>query len=335
MSRLSIELHKKLAVVQLVDAKKPMLVQLRQNKDSLYGVLQNHAAGVAPDKIPIHPDEILSVFPHNRPLFGKVYQVEIEPWVKSVKIPHWGQVTYFRELSDAEDQNLQLGLDITHKRFVKRNKLNFLLPINLEIRTPRGKQVGMFHLPKGDREPWIDLMPSSFIGNDAGSGADTVMRIATHELSHAIWKIYLSDKMKARWIKLYHSFAKIHELTVTDLANMRDDVIGSKITLAQYRRALDDEAKLVFDVVIMWIKKIHHLNSRSLDLLRSQGDDLNECWPRSKLHLSELKIPVTPYSATEPEEFFCESMSLASMQQKMPKAITKLIARTLRNVKPK
>jgi hypothetical protein len=133
---------------------------------------------------------------------------------------------------------------------------------------------------------------------------------------------------------LYHSFVRLQELTTQDLVAIRQDLIGSKITLKEYRKQAEEETRLFLDAILIWIKKTHHLDLKSLNLLLEQGDDMAEYWPRNKIHLSEIKIPVTSYAAKNPVECFCESIALFSMREKLPKIITKLVQRSIRAVQP-
>ena len=337
MPDMVLQLHDKLAVVQLPEAK-PVLVKLRQHKQLLRGIIQD--SQTIDKQISLQPENILSIFPHKLPQFGKAYNTFVEPRLLVEKLPRWGNICFFRQLSTTELNNFHQGLDLAYRQFIRRNNLRFLLPINLEVRNPRGKMVGMWHKPKKQIEQYIEINPASFITNphepdNRRGGPKYIKRIVTHEISHPLYQLYLPDTIKARWVRLYHSFVRLQALTRQDLDAVRQDLIGSKITLRQYRKAAEEETKLFFDAILTWIKDTHHLDSRSLDLLMSQGDDLQEYWPRSRLHLSEIRIPITKYAGKNHEEFFCEAMSWFAIEEKLPRTIIKLIKRSIKAVQPK
>jgi hypothetical protein len=333
--KFALKLANKLAIVRLADTEQPLLVRLKQRRNNLSGILQNNSTGVAPDELPIQPDEILSVFPHNRPMFGKSYNIYVEPWVKQERLPHWGLINYYRNLTDTETTNLHKGLQLTYRRLIRKYNLKYLLPMNLEIRNPRGKQIGMYHAPKKSREAFTEISPISFIGSDTLSGAKYIMRIVAHEMGHPCFQLYLSDRYKVRWVQLYHSFNKITTLTLDDLSSMRQSLIRGGATVQQYRKELDEDARLAFDTVMLWIKKVGRIDARFLNILINQQDDLRSYWPHSKIHLSELQVAVTKYATKNPEEFFCESLALLTLREGLPKTVIKLLTRSLRSVQPK
>lgn len=332
---ISLNLDKKLAIVQLSDTDQPMLVRLRQHKRKLYGALQTGSENGRTSEVPILADEILSVFPHTAPRFGKAYNIHIEPLFSTERIDRFGIVHFFRELAATERDNLLKGFRLTYQKFIRPHKLQFLLPMKFEMRNPRGKQIGMYHPPRKDQDHYITLSPISFIGDEDATGPEHIVRIVAHELTHPILN-YASDKIKAKWVRLYHAFNQITELTIDDLTRMRTDLVASKLTLLKFRKELEETARLPFDAVIAWIKKVHHLNATSINLLLADGDNLRDYWPRNKLHLSELKIPVTKYSSKDPDKMACESVALYVLRPRnLLRPIRKLVRQTLRAARPK
>jgi len=162
-----------------------------------------------------------------------------------------------------------------------------------------------------------------------------IMRIAAHELGHPLWQLYLPDAIKARWVRLYHSFAQVQELKTNDLDAIRQDVVGSKISLREYQRQAPDETKLFLAAILLWIKRVHHLDSKYINLLLGENDSLVDYWPHSRLHLSQIKVPITEYAGKNPEETFCEALSVTALREELPRPITKLVARSIKAVQPK
>jgi len=328
----SLAIEGKLALIKLPEAKRPFLVRIRRRKGRLSGVMQNGTSGSqSPDAIAIDSiNSIICVFP-NDPPFGRAYNIPLEPYVASERLRPWGNVTYYRKLSETEQRNFQRGM-IRAGRRLHELKINYLLPLDLEVRQSHGKAAGMYIRARGDGNHHIIISPTSFVDN---GGAKHISRIGLHEIGHPGWQLYMTALYKARWVRMYHGFNKIRALSTEDLRQQLTAFSSSRELPSAYRKDLAEDAKIVFDAILDWIKKAHHLELKFLDILVSAGGGLGKYWPRSSLHLSELVIPVTAYSAKNPEEFWCESFSLYAMGETLPRSIRGLVRRTIRRLQPR
>lgn len=294
--------------------------------------MQNSRIKNAPDELAIDTVEhIVCVFPNRRPTYGRAYNVLVEGYENTERCKRWGPVNYYRKLTKTEHKNLINGLTLAANR-LRRLKLDYLLPMETEVRQAKGKAAGFYVSERRGENHHIIICPKSLVDLDDNSG---IARIALHETAHPFWKLYMSERNKGRWITIYHSFNKIKELTTSDLQRYYQSFTTSKVSPSKYRRESDDEQKIIVDAILTWIKDTHHLELKFLDMLFAAGSSLQELWPSSKLHLSAIKIPVTDYSAKNPEELWCESFSFYSIGKKLPRAIRQLTKRTVRQLLPK
>ena len=328
-----LELNGKLAIVHPQTFKKPVMVKLKQRKNRLTGIVQNNAAAVEPDVLDLNEDELVCVFPSEYPPAGKVYSCKVEPFVKAMKANKWGNIYYYRHLTDAEQSNFNRALDYSYRKFIKPNKISHVLPINLEIRPNTGALKGYYCKKNKVSEHAICLCPISFVGS---GNSKELQWLVNHELGHPLWTIYLSDEYKEKWVRLYHDFCVIDELTTDDLKAAHALFKESGELPSEHRKGLEDKPKVIFNAIFKYIKEKHKLKIIHLDLMVGQEtSNLSEFWPKNRLHLSEMKVPVSKYAGKAPVEMWCESMAAYSTKAELPVKIKNLVIKSIKSLRAK
>lgn len=317
------------ALVRQAESKKAILVKLRE-RGKLTGIVQNNQALSAPQALDLQIDDIVTLFLTRTPQFGTAYGVKVEPLLRSERLSKWGLIHYFRDLTNSEHLMLVEAYARAYRLLVRKYNLQqLLLPITIEVRQNSGNISGSWSVAKGDTTGTMRLFPKSFIELKCNG----IVQLIVHELGHPLWSNYLPDRIKAKWVRMYHSSLELLEFSLEDVAALRRDFITSGDLPSVYRKALTEENQPLFDACLAWIGSNHYLIGPFLDLLVADGEDLKQFWPRTKLHLAELQDLVSEYAKKNPCEMWCEALSLFATKQPLPSKVRDLVVRSLKSIK--
>ncbi len=306
-------------VVWLHDKKKLAQV-LSKDKDSLQIVLEeNRHDPETRTELTVDPaDIILNLGPD--PLVGSVHGCKVEPWVKTIDSSFWGQIHLYKKLCKEDLNELKKALS-TCKKALKFHNLRAFLPLDIEVRHSGGRFSGSYKFrPKGTDT--IILNPKDF-------HPSAMPYLCAHELAHGVWYRMVPSHIKARWVKLYHSYTQLIAATPQDIRSVREELEQSNLEIREFRKLSGDVD--ILKECLTYIKRKHGLTTQHIDILLSTNASLAKFWPIT-IQMFNIDAPITDYSKDSPEEFFAEALAHYLMKIKLPSRIDKAITQTLLKV---
>lgn len=268
--------------------------------------------------------DLVSVLGRN-PVFGTSYGQKIEPFLKTIEVDGWGQLHLFVKLQDEDRDALKTGLKKALSK-LKYHGLTGFLPVDIEVRNPRGRWAGMYQFQPKEERDTILLHPKAW---------QNVPLLLLHEAAHGVWFRLMGKKAKSKWIELYHHYVKVKDCDSRVVRELRTNFCGQDVEgIKDFRGQLEEDVVPVFDACIEHIQTHHSLNVKALDMLILSGDGkfVSNLWPTSQVLHTDYEYPVSEYAATKPEEFFAEAVSMYLTGTKFPSRISSLIENTLRQV---
>jgi hypothetical protein len=308
------------------------------SKDELSGMLE-HDRAYNPRTIDFQAKTIIANL-GPKPVPGTAYGLRVEPWRKTRVHDFWGDVHVFRSMPKEESKALKLALD-SQAEFFTRKGLGFFAPLNVEIRPPRGKYAGTYqYTGKEDVKDTLTLSPKSFgeptKQQEVVKARKWIEYLICHEGAHGVWYRGCSNKIKARWIKAYHSTHILSSTSVSEVIKLGKSFVKAGVAIPDFRSDLDEDQQNLFDACVSWIKDYHSLNSKHLRVLidTHDFDAIKKLWPQENILDSDFEIPLGEYASTNPEEFFAEAFSLYfATGMKIPRNIEKLLLKTTQAIK--
>lgn len=267
------------------------------------------------------PKEILATLGRS-PNPGSVYGVRVEPLRERIDHPFWGEIRLFVELEPSSRKSLITAMKDVKATLAKRNLPE--LPINTELRQPRGKMRGYYKYTGSDKPDTLALLAD----NDSMVDLDYVI---SHEYAHGIWYRHLLPKQRMSWIRLYHDAVSLGVVKNSELQSILEDLV-SVGDLRGYYRDCDEHTLTILRAILRHVKQVHSIDRKHLDLAIAVGDDISRYWPRT-LELGEKNLVLTDYARKSPEELFSEAFSLSFIGKKLPKQIAELLDKHLRSLK--
>lgn len=309
------------------DGKSNFLMQVSSvGDDTVYGHLDKGRA-YAPKQAEFSMRNIVAVLGLNPPP-GNAYGCLIEPFRRTIQHDLWGNVHLHRKLSKEERINLKKALTDVGRLLEKKKLAGFIEAGNLEteIRPPKGRYTGMYHyvIKKGEDQDRMVLRPKEGVPMDY---------VIAHESGHGVWYRLMNDALKAKWVKLYHSYTKMQEFAPHDIRKLRDNYIKDSVPVKEFRGQLPEEQVLLFDNLISGLRSNTRLTVKHLDLLADNGalKTIEDMWP---LHVedSDFEIALTEYGTTNPEEFFAESFAYWLLGRVLPKRVGSYMENTVKAI---
>jgi hypothetical protein len=269
------------------------------------------------------------------PPFGTVYGVSVEPLKKATDLENWGEIHFYRKLKKIERKALNQALKKVWNKIVVPNKLQECAPLTFEVRHHHGRWDGYYKSSPKQEQHSITLKPKGFL-------LDDTLALITHELGHAVDHTLVPDRVRARWVKLYTDYRTLSTVKTSTLRAILSELeeAGSTRAAKKSLANLSDSTKggvSSENLLKECLKYIHHswgLSTSDLNLLLSQGESLEEYWPKNSLDIaddSKGKATMTEYGMTSPTEFFSEAFRLY-FEGKSGRRITKLMKKTLRSL---
>ncbi len=251
------------------------------------------------------------------PPVGTVYGQKVEPLVKTRSSKFWEEIRIYKHLSDKDEAELVSELSAAYNRLVKFRLGN--IKIELEIRQESGKYSGMYFFCPREENDIMWIKPAQ---NFEGMRYDVY-----HEYGHGVWYRMMKPSQRLAWVKLYHEYVGLQEVTAADLEEIREEVEAAG-SINAFVKAADEQTQLIFKAAMRQISQVHGLGKKHLDLAITQGESIEDFWPVN-LELSEKEVIVTDYARKNPEELFAESFAHHVAGRKIPKKIQELLDLTL------
>ena len=270
-----------------------------------------------------YEDENILAYLGEKPPAGSVYGVKVEPFYKKVELKPYGDILFFRKTNKDERKYLLEDLSFCAKK-IKAKGFNFIFPIEVEVRSPRGKTAGkaMYFTDKDDGtiHQIMQLFPHEF--------SDPKRDVIFHEFGHFIWDSRVNDSYKSMWYELYSSAYDTFKGDGKILNTVRDDFkeSGPRIT-EEYTEEYDEVASKVLD----FIAEYHGLSYDNLCTLYDNGFDIIQYFP-TRVQLLKHETLVTEYADKSVEELFAESFKIYMSNELLPKRVSVLLKKTLKSV---
>lgn len=262
------------------------------------------------------------------PAVGSVYGHRIEPCIHHAEIGEWGHIYIHRFMSDGEKSRLKLALKAAKKVLQDFGCWKFGT-INLKISNPRGQYAGMYKVISG--EQWVEFYPPSM------DSETEMVHLIIHEAGHAVWFRCVPNKIKAKWVRLYHHYTSRSEVSESDLHDLRSLLDDNEVESLSQLRSLTEtgEQDAVLDEVVAWINDKHSLEVEDINLLLAAGDKMEDIWPQAEeLLLTDVETAVTEYGMKNVREFFAESFRVyLDNEEKLPPRIRKAMGITIQHLR--
>lgn len=243
--------------------------------------------------------------------------------------PIWGDVHFFRRKDEEELNVLKAGLGKIGKALEKRGLLGFL-PIEIDVRPPKGKYAGTYKFRPSKTEDVVDVMTLRF--KDADS--KVMPYVIAHEAGHGVWFRLVPKSMQIRWMRLYHSYLNLTEITEQDLEEVRANFMAEPMPLKAYAKSLEEPFNDVFKKAMEWIVDNHSVSLRNLDTMVRNDSDvgiefINSLWPSYTMLKSDHEIVISEYATKSVEEFFAEAFAYHLTGISLPSKVQALLDKTL------
>lgn len=285
----------------------------------------------------IRRTQILASMP-SKPAYGRVFGVLVEPLLKVVEHPYFGEVRLYRNNKD-DLAKLKRGMGTIAARLAKvKINLPEHMQLSSELRHNTGKKYGMFRgkLSNGEFSGLVTVCTPE------GASQGIVDYVLAHECGHGVWWAILSWEQRARWISLFATQAKLQPIEPAKIQEVRKHFLGSLKRrqfedIDGYRSMLEPDSveSEVFELALGNVLATYRLKPEYLDrIMASRGFAMFQaCWPKSHQD-SDFEIPVTEYGTKNPDEFFAEAFTYWLFGYKMNERVEKLMTACIGVPKP-
>jgi len=263
------------------------------------------------------------------PAPGKAYGVDVNPHHGDYASPI-GRVHVYRKLEDDEKKAIEISIKKIVKK-VEGQGLEKVFPISrIEIHNSKGKWAGEYRYTNkgGEVHDVIKLHPKIL--------ADQVHNqyIWAHELGHAIWCRFLSEKLRAEWLELYNESTKVSKAKKSQMEDLCTSLVSSQESVREFQRNIEGEELAMFKEALAYLKKIHKMSAEDVNILLNQNAKvLAQIWPTTA-SVSSNESLVTEYARVSVHELFAEAYAWTTVGGKQfPKEVMKLLEKSLKAAK--
>ena len=264
------------------------------------------------------------------PRVGKVFNVNVEPYQRTIDIPDWGQMRIYRTGSTKEEvRNLRNALEKTAALLKKHKAFEFIKSLShIELRSKTGKWAGSYKCVRSKDESPKDVIALNNIPLD---DEKYLIYVLTHEAAHGVWHRMVPKHIQAKWLNLYAKRITVQTFGEKRMRLLLDAILKYDGSINDYMKEMaDEEEVLIAKEAMAHIRKIHKLDRYDLDLIHDSGDKvrLADIWPK----LADIGNPTydpSEYALTNPKEFFAECMSFFLTGTKLTKDIVTACEKTL------
>jgi hypothetical protein len=262
------------------------------------------------------------------PVWGTAYGVKVEPYIGKLELRPWGVCDSYRKLTASEEKTFKTTMRKCGVE-VKKMGLDGAMPIQLEVRQPPpgNGEVGLYTVHRQGVDSLAIKCPDMSAGE--------IRYIFWHEWGHHLWYRYMTDKMRARWVKMYHSAVKTHKTSAAKIARFRIDLVEhGSISAMKNSFSDEDEDAEAFDTVLSWMGDSQNLRSKDINLLLADGDDLKKLWPTTAdVITGEAEPLVSEYGKKNVEEMFSEALAYYMTKRELNAKVKTLVVKHLKLMK--
>lgn len=323
-------------VIAQLNSGRPFLGLVDSIKNDYYTIIPDELRYRELRKVDVYKRDILIRLGRD-PKPGKVYGVDVSNvYRKSINHDAWGPIHFFTKPDKEVLQRLRLGLDYTAKKLDKAGLLGFTDCFQTEIRVKKGKYAGVYQHKK-DNQSLVWYAP------ECADTQENMNYVIFHEYGHVLrFNGLHRSKARARWQRLFlESIAPVvvsKKVLTSLLDHLIDTADSTELGLGQVLKeyTAEDESLIVsIKALLRWIKQIHHVSPKDLQVLWDAADvnTIKSLWPTSSIDTSELSPVVTEYATKNVEELFAESFALYMNGVKLPKHVTSLLEKSLSEIK--
>lgn len=275
------------------------------------------------------PEDVIANLGKN-PEVGKVFNIQVEPYQRTVQIPDWGQLRIYRSgVKKSEKNTLFAAFKKAAAILTKQNALGFVKSMShLELRSRGGKWAGTYKYVRTKDDAAKDVISINNIPLDDEA---YLIYVLLHEASHGIWFRQVPKTIKAKWLSLYAKRITVKSFGEKRMQKLVESIVKYDGSINDYMREMADEEEiLIIKEAIAHIRKVHKLDRFDLDLIHDSGDKerLHDLWPK----LADIGNPTydpTEYALTNPKEFFAECLSYYLVGRKLSKDLMVACEKTL------
>lgn len=291
------------------------------NPGSCRGIVNESLATDEPENVEYEQEDILCNLGAS-PKPGKIYGVNVNPFVKTIETKRFGPIHLFRNLNDKEMKSLKKGMKRAYAKFEEHAVTRFLPLSKICVYPKRGKHAGMYYAKtKGDEvTDWLDLYPETF--EDAAFNE----YMLCHEFAHGLWYRCVPSEIKVKWLALYQKRLHLSTVTGKDLEDLCEAVVKYGSGVRDYMKEVagtEEKEGMILKEVLSYFKRYHRMSAQDVDAMLSyDSEKFADMWPTAAT-LSEPFADISKYSLTSVEEFFAEAVAYFMVGFKLPKDVQK------------
>lgn len=268
-----------------------------------------------------------------KPNVGSVYGLKIEPFIRKLQIPFFGEVRVYRENFTKENVDVLKSCAEAVEKLFKKNRLTKWLDnlSHVELRSKKGKYAGSFTCRRSKDDPKVDSISLNNIPFDDRTYLEYVL---IHECTHGVWFRQVPDHLKAKWSKLYTKRIERKSYDQSDLRDLLQSIKGYDGSINNFSKEMADDAQRhLLKEIYSYIKRVHKLDRGDVDtLVENDRDALESIWPEHQDISNQTNDVGSEYALTNVREFFAETMTFHLLGRKLPKDVTKGCEATLQKV---
>lgn len=268
-----------------------------------------------------------------KPNVGSVYGLKIEPFIRKLQIPFFGEVRVYRENLTKENVDVLKSCAEAVEKLFKKNRLTKWLDnlSHLELRSKKGKYAGTFTCRRSKDDPKVDSISLNNIPFDDRTYLEYVL---IHECTHGVWFRQVPDHLKAKWSKLYTKRIERKSYDQSDLRDLLQSIKSYDGSIHNFSKEMaDDVQRQLLKEIYSYIKRVHKLDRGDVDtLVENDRDALETIWPEHQDISNQTNDVGSEYALTNVREFFAETMTFHLLGRKLPKDVTKGCEATLQKV---
>ncbi len=248
-------------------------------------------------------------------------------FIKTIEHDFWGPINFFVRQDKDTMKSLRESLDRTGSRLTKLGLAKVTENLVTDIRAKQGKYAGMYrHNRDGRNVIWYAPIWAE--------SAELLDYVVYHEFGHAVRHNAVTNlSIRGQWQKLYQRSIKPTVVDKKTVREILDTILESEDRLPEVLKDFvkdDDEKVLQVKAILRWIKQIHKIGTKELDLLKQvDTQTLISVWPDRQVDTNLLAPIVSDYSTVNVEELFAESFAFYCMRKTLPERVTSLLEKTL------
>jgi hypothetical protein len=268
-----------------------------------------------------------------KPNVGSVYGLKIEPFIRKLQIPFFGEVRVYRENVTKENVDMLKSCAEAIEKIFKKHRITKWLDhlSHTELRSKKGKYAGSYTCRRSKDDPKVDSIALNNIPLDDRTYLEYVL---IHECTHGVWFRQVPDHLKAKWSKLYSKRIERKSYDQSDLRDLLHNIKGYDGSIHNFIKEMaDDTQRQLLKEIYSYIKRVHKLDRGDVDtLVENDRDALETIWPEHQDISNETNDVGSEYALTNVREFFAETMTFHLLGRKLPKDVTKGCEATLQKV---